>query len=209
MVEKMKTGTTCIGFKFKDGIILAADRKATGGLMKLDFIKIFDLSENIVTTIAGTASSCQLVVRHLQKEIKAIEMKNERKSTIKEISSVANQFQYSLLRSGEVVGLIIGGYDEKRNFSLFDLGADGTIQERNDYCVDGSGSVFVKSIFDNEYNKNITKEEGLKIIEKSFKTSFRNDYASGGGYAVKIITKNNIETIVKKLAEDKFIEEKM
>ena len=57
-----------------------------------------------------------------------IELKAERKSYVSEAAMILNSIQYSSLRTqGSIVGLILGGYDEKDGFSLYDLGPDGTI----------------------------------------------------------------------------------
>lgn len=209
MSEKIKTGTTCIGIKFKEGIILAADRRATGGLMKNDFVKVFALSKTIVSTMAGTASTCQLAIRHLQKDAKLLELKNERQVMVGEMSSVANQYQYSILRNqGEVVGLIMGGYDEKDGFSLYDLGPDGTMTfgDRK-YVVDGSGSIFIKGLFDTEYKENLSKKEALDLVQKAFEVAFKNDNASGGGFIAKIVTKDGIKEVARKTVESKIVDE--
>ena len=181
---------------------MAADRRVTGGLMRNDFVKVFDLTNSIITTMAGTASSCQLVVRHLQKDAKMFELKTERNMEVREISSLANQYQYSILRSqGEVVSLVIGGYDEKNGFSLYDMGPDGTMSQSKDYVVDGSGSVFIKGLFDVEYAPNLSEKEALKLVEKAFSVSFKNDNFSGGGFVAKVVTDKGIKEIASKVVK--------
>ena len=125
MVEKLKTGTTCIGLIFKDGVMLAADRRATGMSVTPGFVKIFDISKNILATMAGHAADCQLTMRVIQGELKLLELKSERSARVKEAAMILNSIQYYALRSqGSIIGLIVGGYDSKEGFSLFDLGPD-------------------------------------------------------------------------------------
>ena len=70
MVEKLKTGTTCIGFKFKEGIIIGADRRMTAGFIATDSTsKVYEITKNIVGTTAGHAADNQLVMRHLKSEL--------------------------------------------------------------------------------------------------------------------------------------------
>ena len=54
--ETIKTGTTTIGIVCTDGVVLAADRRATSGNMIIDknFTKIHNISDTIALTIAGT-----------------------------------------------------------------------------------------------------------------------------------------------------------
>ena len=169
-MEKIKTGTTCIGFIFKDGIILGADKRMTAGYIASDKAqKVFEISGKIGCTMAGNAAANQLVIRHITNELKSIELKNERAPKVKEAAMMVNSIQYSIIRSqGEVVSMMVGGVDTNGEKSLYDLSPDGTIGSHDGYSADGSGSVWVKGVLDNEYRDDLTKEESLKLIEKCF-----------------------------------------
>ena len=58
-----KTGTTICGVIFKDGVIVAADTRATGGNIVADknCAKIHNLAPNIWCSGAGTAADCDHV----------------------------------------------------------------------------------------------------------------------------------------------------
>ncbi len=207
--SKIKTGTTCIGFVFKDGVILAADRRITTYKIESDiFSKIFDLSEKIVATIAGHAADSQLFMRIMKGELKLLELKNERKVKVKEAAMILNSMQYNAVRTqGSIVSVILGGYDDIEGFSLYDLSPDGTISSHEGYVVDGSGSIYIKGLFDNEYKKDISQKDALSLIEKAFKTAFKNDNASGGGFIAKVITKSGIEEVSRKIIRTEFVKE--
>ena len=208
MSEKIKTGTTCVGLLFKDGVILAADRRTTAGFIASDKTKkVYDLSKNVVATTAGTASDNQKVMRHMRGEVKLMELKTERSVKVQEVAMVLNSIQYSILRTqGGVVSVVLGGYDEEGP-SLYNLSPDGTILENEGYVADGSGSIYVKGVFDMEYKPNMSQKEALELIEKGFKASFKNDNASGGGYIAKIVTKNGIEEVARKQIKSELVDE--
>ena len=193
--HKIKTGTTCIGMLFKEGVILAADRRVT--TYKIESEKF-----------SKGAADAQLVMRHIQGELKLIELKSERKVKVKEAAMILNGIQYSIIRSqGAVVGLILGGYDDKIGFQLYDLGPDGTIIDNDGFVTNGSGSLYVKSVLQNEYNSSMSEKEAIALIEKCFRTSFRNDNASGGGYIAKVVTKDGIKEVSRKLLKAEFVNE--
>ncbi len=206
----IKTGTTCIGLLFKEGVILAADMRVTSYKIDSDsFTKVFELSDTICSTVSGGAADAQLFMRVIKGELKLIELKTERKPLVSEAAMILNSFQYNGIRSsGSIVGLILGGYDNKKQFSLYNLGPDGTIIPHEGYITNGSGSVYVKGVLDTEYTENLSEKDAIALIEKSFKVSFKNDNASGGGFIAKIINKDNIKTISKKVIKSEFKEDK-
>ena len=198
----LKTGTTCIGLKYKDGVMLAADNRVTTYKIESDkFTKLFDVTPNVVSTVAGYVSAAQLAMRHLKSEAKLIELKNEREARVREVASIMGSIQFSLVRQGLIVASIMGGYDKKEGPVLFDLGPDGTMREEEDYFTDGSGSIFTKSILDTEYRENLSEKEALEILERAFRAAFKNDNASGGGYIVKVVNKDGIKEVERKVVK--------
>ena len=72
MVEDntLKTGTTTLALMCKDGVVLAADKRATSGylIVHKKFEKIIEISDNIAVTVAGTVSDVQLLVKYIRAE---------------------------------------------------------------------------------------------------------------------------------------------
>ena len=58
-----KTGTTIVGVKYADGIVLAADTRATAGSIVADknCAKLHPMAPNIYAAGAGTAADCDHV----------------------------------------------------------------------------------------------------------------------------------------------------
>ncbi len=207
MVEKVKTGTTCIGVLCKDGVVIAADRRTTAGFIASDkSTKVYDLSDSIVATTAGHAADNQKIMRWMRGELNLIELRNERSVYVKEAMMMINSAQYSMLRQmGSVVSVILAGYDSREGPQLYNLSPDGTILQHDGYVVDGSGSVYVKGVLDTLYKDGITVKEAQELVEKGFLASFKNDNMSGGGYIAKVITKDGITEVARKLIESSFV----
>ena len=60
----LKTGTTTLGIVCKDAILLAADKKATGGnfIASVKMDKVIAINDDFALTTAGTVSDIQLFV---------------------------------------------------------------------------------------------------------------------------------------------------
>lgn len=208
MVEKVKTGTTCIGLEFNGGVILAADRRMTAGYIAADnTTKIYELNKNIVATKAGHAADSQRLMRAMISELKLIELKNERPARVKEAAMIINSVQFQSRMHGSIISILLGGYDEKEGIQLYNLSPDGTIMPHHGFAVDGSGSVWIKGVFDNEYKKDMSEKEAIALVQKAFLTSFRNDNMSGGGFIIKVITKDGIREVEKKVTKTELVNE--
>jgi len=207
--NKLKTGTTCIGMLFKDGVLMAADNRVTSYKINAEnFTKIFDLSNNVVSTVSGGVADAQRFVRVIKGELKLISLKNERDVFVREAAMTLTDFQYSGMRAnGAVVGMLLGGYDVKDGVSLYELSPEGSILDTQPYVTSGSGSIFVDGILGSEYTSNLSQKDALVLVEKCFKSAFKHDNASGGGFIVKTITKDGICEIERKVVKTQFVKE--
>lgn len=206
--QQLNTGTTTIGFLIKDAVILAADKRVTAGKIESEkFTKLFDLSNSIVVTVAGAVSPAQRIVRTAQSQIKLMELKKERPLRIKEAAHLYSSMQFGAIQSGMVVSSIMGGFDQEAGPVLYELVFEGTVIDVEDYYTTGSGSIFVKSILDTEYRSNMTEKEAIELLDKSFKASFKNDTASGGGYIAKVISRDGIKEVARKVVKSELISE--
>ena len=70
--DKVQKGTTTVGIFCKEGIVLAADKRASAGYMiaSKDVDKIHKVSSNMAVTIAGSVSDAQLIVKLTKAELR-------------------------------------------------------------------------------------------------------------------------------------------
>lgn len=206
-----RTGTTCVALKFKDGVILAADRRTSAGYVVSDkSVKLHKLADNVCATHSGTVSDAQLHERVIKAEIKLKELNTERKILVKEAATIANNIQYRNVRTPStiqpIVGYLIGGVD-KMGPQLFEVGPDGTLLEFETFAADGSGSIFIKSLLDVEYKENMSEKEAISLVEKSLLSAMKIDGHSGGGIVMAIVTKDGVREFEKKLLKSQLVEE--
>ena len=207
-----RTGTTCVGLKFKDGVVLASDRRTTAGYVVSDkSIKVEKLADNVVATHSGTVSDAQLHRRVIKAEIKLKELNTERPIYVKEAATIATSIQYRNIRTPTtiqpVVGYLIGGHDNKLGPQLYEVGPDGTLLEFDKYAADGSGSIFIKSFLESEYKDGMSEADAVKLIEKALTSAMKIDNHSGGGIVMKVVTKDGIREVVRKVLRTELVNE--
>ncbi|MBI2129760.1 proteasome subunit beta, partial [Candidatus Woesearchaeota archaeon] len=114
----MKTGTTTVGILCKDGIVLAADKRATAGYLiaSKKTEKIHKVTDNIAVTMAGTASDAQLLIRYAQSELRLKKIRTGKEATVKEAANLFSRLVYSNIRKMSMIPgvshFVMGGKDE-------------------------------------------------------------------------------------------------
>ena len=208
MDTELKTGTTTIGLVCKDGLVLAADKRATSGYLISwkKFDKIISITDNIAVTVAGTVSDVQLLVKYLRAELKLKDIRTNRETSVKEAASLLANFVYNNIRKYSLIPgishFIVGGKDTS-GFHLYDLSPDGSIVEVDDYISSGSGSVMVFGVLETLYKKGLTVEEGVKLAAKGVNAAVQRDIASGNGIDIVAITKDGVKKVFSKEIETK------
>ncbi len=202
MNQELKKGTTTVGIMCKDGIVLAADKRATAGfVVNKRAQKIFQIDDNMAITMAGLVSDAQLLTKIIKAEIKLKNIQTNRKSTVKEVANMLGSLLYSNLRKPSmiqsVVGFLLAGKD-KNGFYLYDLGIDGSVTDVIDYCSDGSGSLFALGVLESQFKKGSTVNEGVKFAANAITAALRRDTATGNGLDIWTITDKGITKVVEK-----------
>ncbi len=199
----LKTGTTTVGILCKDGIVLAADKRATAGNFIADnkAKKVHEITDNIVVTIAGSVSDAQLIIKVLKANINLKSITTRKTTSVKEVANFLSGVIYNSIRQfsaiPSVAHFVLGGKEGER-FMLFDVYPDGSLTEIDDFVSSGSGSVMAYGVLENDYKKGLTVADGVKLALKSLNAALRRDSASGSGYDVVTITSSGIKRVIEK-----------
>lgn len=195
-------GTTTVGIVCKDGIVLAADRRATAGfVVNKKARKIIQINEDMAVTMAGLVSDAQLLSKLVKAEIKLKDLQSNRKSNIREAANLLGGMLYVNLRKMSmvpgIVGFLLGGRDNE-GFHLYDLGIDGSVTDVDDYVSDGSGSVFALGVLETLFKKGMSMDEGVKVAARAISAALQRDYNTGNGIDVMTITEKGVQMVLEK-----------
>jgi len=204
--DVLKTGTTTVGIACKDGIVLAADKRATAGNMIVDkrAEKVHILSDEFAVTIAGIVSDAQLLIKLTKAELKLKEMKTGKSASAKEAANLIGGLLYNNIRRMSmmpgIAHFLLGGRDSE-GVHLYDLYPDGSVTRVIDYVSSGSGSVFAYGVLETQYKQDITTAEAVKLAVRAVNTALQRDSASGNGIDVIVVTEKEIKRVMHKEIE--------
>ena len=179
-------GTTVLGLRFADGIVMAGDRRATAGYTIADakMRKVFAADDFSAIAIAGAAGQAVETVRLFQLELEHYEkLTGDRLSLEGKANRLAQMIRanFPLAVQGLVVVPLFGGFDQARNEGrLFYYDATGGRWEEQDYQATGSGAQPAKNSLKKRWRPGLTQDEGLRVAVEALIDAAEDDVATGG-----------------------------
>ncbi len=202
--EHVKKGTTTVGIVCKDGIILAADKRATLGgqiIANKNVDKVVQISDNMAFTTAGGVSDIQLLTKLIKAELTLKKIRTNQEPTVKEAANLLGTIIYDNIRKFSLIpgvtAFLLGGKDDS-GFYLYELSPDGSVMEAKDYAADGSGMMMAWGVLETLYTKDVTIKEGIELAVKTINASIQRDAASGEGIDIFTITKDGVKHVLTK-----------
>lgn len=168
-IEAIKLGSTAIGIKTKEGVVLAVEKRITSPLLEPSSVeKIMEIDAHIGCAMSGLIADARTLVEHAR-----VETQNHRfsygepmtvESTTQALCDLALRFgegdEESMSRPFGV-SLLIAGHDENGP-SLYYTDPSGTFWQCNAKAI-GSGSEGADSSLQEQFNKDLTLAEAETI----------------------------------------------
>lgn len=177
-------GTTTLGFKFKHGVVLAVDSRASMSeyIASKQVEKVIAANEYLLGTMAGGAADCQFWHKVIGKEARLWELRNKSRITVAAASKIFGNILYHYRNHGLSVGSMIAGWDQ-RGPQLVYLDNSGQ-RIKGDLFSVGSGSVNAYGVLDALYKYDMEKEEAYDVARRAILAATGLDSYSGGFISV-------------------------
>ncbi len=186
-------GTTVLGLKYADGVLLAGDRRATSGYSIADdkMRKVFAADDYTAIAIAGAAGMAVEMVKLFQLELEHYEKLTGDRLSLEGKANRLGQLirdNFPLAMQGLVVVPLFGGYDEGRaEGRIFHYDATGGRWEEDDYQSTGSGSQPAKNSLKKRWSTGLSRSEALQVAVEALLDASEDDVATGGPDPVRKI----------------------
>ncbi|MFC6825464.1 archaeal proteasome endopeptidase complex subunit beta [Halopelagius fulvigenes] len=189
--KETKTGTTTVGLKTDEGVVLATDMRASLGHMvsSKDVQKVEEIHPTGALTIAGSVSAAQSLIRSIRAEVRLYESRRGEDMSMKALSTLLGNF----LRSGAfyIVQPILGGIDDE-GAHIYSIDPAGSILEE-EYTVTGSGSQYALGVLEQEYDEGLSIDEAKTVAARAIQSAVERDLASGNGINVAVVTEEGVD----------------
>jgi proteasome beta subunit len=195
-------GTTVLGLKYADGVIMAGDRRATAGYTVADakMRKVFAADDYSAIAIAGAAGQAIEMVKLFQLELEHYEkITGDRLSLEGKANRLAQMIRsnFPLALQGLVVVPLFGGFDHTVGEGrIFYYDATGGRWEEDDFQTTGSGGQPAKNSLKKRWRAGLSRSEALRVAAEALMDAAEDDVATGGPDPVRKIFPNALAVTV-------------
>jgi proteasome beta subunit len=185
-------GATTVGMVFKDGVILAAEKRVTYGyfVMSKGGKKVFKVTDRIGVACAGLVGDMQILAREMEAQANLFGMDTGRKITVRSASKLLANVLFNRRYAPLFTQTIVGGLDEE-GASIYILDVLGSLIP-DKYAVVGSGTEIAIGVLEEGYKETLNLEQARDLVTRSIKSAISRDSMSGDGIDFLIITKDGI-----------------
>ena len=159
-------GTTVLGVRYADGVVMAGDRRATAGnlIAHKTMEKVFPADRFSGVAIAGAAGAAMEMVKLFQLQLEHYE---KVEGQVLSLEGKANQLgamvrgHLPAAMQGMAVVPIFAGYDLRRGEGrLFEYDVTGGRYEESEHVESGSGSLHAGTVVKLGYREGMSRDDG-------------------------------------------------
>lgn len=217
-LEAVRKGSTAVGVRGKDILVLAVERKSTAKLQEPRTVrKIVKLDDHIVAAFAGLTADARVLINKARIEAQSYRLTLEDPVTVEYITKYIAQVQQKYTQSGGVrpfgISTLIVGFDVDGTPRLFQTDPSGTFSEWKANAT-GRNSKTVREYLEKNYADNgaeQTLQLAVKALMEVVESGTRNIEVAvmrrpnEGG--LKFLSDEEVEAVIKIIEEEKAQEE--
>ena len=179
-------GTTVLALKYRDGAIIAGDRRATEGFQIADrrIEKVFRIDDYSAMAIAGAAGPCIEMAKLFQTELEHYEkLEGVQLSCEGKANKLGQMVKANLpmVFQGLVVMPLYVGYDLKRKEGrIFKYDITGGRYEESDHHSIGSGGKDARNTMREHYRMGMAEDEAIRVGLLALYNAADEDVGTGG-----------------------------
>ncbi len=195
--EKILHGTTTVGIKATDGVVLCADMRASAGyfIANNNTMKIQQIDDHAGMTMAGGVADAQNITDILRYHANLHRIQKNESIPIKSLTRLASLIFHQNRGYPFMADILVGGYDNKGP-ALYNVDMFGSVEEKT-YVTTGSGSPVAYGLLEEEYRKDLGVEDAKLIALRAVKAAITRNIGTGDGINVSIIDKNGFRLLTK------------
>jgi len=186
-------GATTIGVVFKDGVILAAEKRVSYGsfIISKGGKKVFKITDTVGAACAGLVSDMQSLVRDVEAYATLYRLDSNRPITVRATAKLMANVLFDSRFMPLITQTVVAGIDDE-GASLYVLDVLGSLVP-DKYAVVGTGAEIAIGVLEEGFKEDMPLKEAKDLVMRAVKSAISRDSMSGNGIDFLIITKKGAE----------------
>ncbi|MRN61686.1 MAG: archaeal proteasome endopeptidase complex subunit beta [Nitrosopumilales archaeon] len=201
IAEHIKKGTTTCALTCKDGVVLAADTRASAGFFIADkhVMKIQKIDRHIGMTMAGGVADAQNLVDIMRYNANIYRLTDKDPIPIKSAARLCSNVLFNQRYFPFFVQIILAGVDKtKEEGQIYNIDLFGSMTSEK-FISTGSGSPVAYGYLETEFKENLTVNDAYKLAIQAIAAAIRRNSGTGDGINVVIIDKDGYRELSKEM----------
>lgn len=200
IANQIKKGTTTCALTCSDGVVLAADTRASAGMFIADrrVMKIQNVDKHLGMTIAGGVADAQNLVDTMRYNANLYRIGNKRIIPVQSAARLCSNILFNQRYFPYYVQIIMAGYEGKGTGQIYNIDLFGSLTEEK-FISTGSGSPVAYGYLESEFKENMSVDEAYKVALQAIAAAIRRNAGTGDGINVVIIDKNGYRELSKEV----------
>jgi proteasome beta subunit len=202
IAEQIKKGTTTCALTCTDGVVLAADTRASAGFFIADrhVMKIQKVDRHLGMTIAGGVADAQNLVDVMRYNANIYRISNREVMPVNSAARLCSNVLFNQRYFPYYVQIILAGYDNKEGGQIYNIDLFGSLTSEK-YISTGSGSPVAYGYLESEYKEGSSVNEAYKIAIQAVAAAIRRNAGTGDNINAVIIDKDGYRELSKEVKE--------
>ena len=202
IAQQIKKGTTTCALTCNDGVVLAADTRASAGLFIADrhVMKIQKVDRHLGMTMAGGVADAQNVVDIMRYNANIYRLSNKELMPVKSAARLCSNVLFNQRYFPYYVQIIVAGHDDKGGGQIYNIDLFGTMTSEK-FISTGSGSPVAYGYLESGFKEGLGVNDAYKVAIRAIAAAIRRNAGTGDGINVVIIDKDGYRELSKEVKE--------
>ena len=179
-------GTTCLAIKYADGVVIAGDRRASGGnlIMYRETEKVVQADEFSGVAISGAAGPAVEMIKLFQAQLEHYEKMEGRPLTLEgkanQLSSMVRDNLPAAMQGLAVLPLFAGFEPKSGTGHIWDYDGTGGRYEEREFVTIGSGGTHAGTVIKIGWRSGLDRTTAVRLACRALWEAADSDTATGG-----------------------------
>jgi proteasome beta subunit len=202
IANHIKKGTTTCALTCNDGVVLAADTRASAGFFIADrhVMKIQKVDRHLGMTIAGGVADAQNLVDIMRYNSNIYRITNKEIIPIKSAARLCSNVLFNQRYFPYYVQIIVAGYDNKEGGQIYNIDLFGSMTSEK-FISTGSGSPVAYGYLESEFKEGSSVNEAYKVAIQAIAAAIRRNAGTGDSINAVVIDKDGYRELSKEVKQ--------